>query len=75
MCNGITHRDIKPANIFVQEGLIKYADFGTSKQFNVNATLKTMITKMQTSSKSTQNAIMGTIQWVCPYIRLCFDEE
>ena len=43
--NGITHRDIKPANLFLQEDFLKYGDFGTAKSFDINKTVKTMITK------------------------------
>ena len=54
---GIIHRDIKCANILVNEnGIIKLADFGCSKQFEGKFSL----------SETTNSHMFGTIPWMAP---------
>ena len=60
--NGVAHRDIKGANCLVgNDGVIKLADFGSSKQWRASATV--------TESMTTNGDMKGTTpSWMAPEI-------
>jgi serine/threonine protein kinase len=61
--NGIAHRDIKGANCLVgNDGVVKLADFGNSKQWRNTAAVVT------THQNSSQGDITGTPCWMAPEV-------
>ncbi len=61
---GLIHRDLKPENVLIKETLMKWADFGLSKQVNERGTCS-------------MTEIQGTREWLAPEIlkQLVTEEE
>jgi serine/threonine protein kinase len=65
---GLIHRDIKPENVLIwkdpktKEVLLKWADFGLSKQVNERGTF-------------TMSGIRGTYDWLAPEVLKLLDDE
>jgi serine/threonine protein kinase len=60
---GLIHRDLKPENVLIKETLMKWADFGLSKQVNERGTCS-------------MSGIKGTREWLAPeLLKLLVIEE
>jgi serine/threonine-protein kinase/endoribonuclease IRE1 len=60
---GLIHRDLKPENVLIKETLMKWADFGLSKQVNERGTCS-------------MSEIKGTREWLAPeLLKLLVTEE
>jgi serine/threonine-protein kinase/endoribonuclease IRE1 len=66
--NGLVHRDIKPENVLIwvnpntNQVLMKWADFGFSKQVNERGTF-------------TMSGVKGTLHWLAPELLALLDDE
>ncbi len=66
--NGLVHRDIKPENVLIwvnpqtNQVLMKWADFGFSKQVNERGTF-------------TMSGVRGTFNWLAPELLEILDDQ
>jgi serine/threonine-protein kinase/endoribonuclease IRE1 len=59
---GLIHRDLKPENVLIKKILMKWADFGLSKQVNERGTCSI-------------SGIKGTEKWLAPEILKLLDDK